>query len=248
MTWVVSSSLYPNRICTKCRISLTRNPLAIQAPINLNKPTRQHSLATIWIPGDCSLCDNMYTQGPGRPKKKRKGLSNPKENVSEGSFVLICKYCGIESSQRELNFHNCSMKDSKENIIDFIEQSKVSSLAVASRIIRNACKPGDSLMIPTGGRPTELRIGIQAKPMVSFSAEDILKQTSEMQWSSRQSSKNVITIRQNLLNQNIKAKFAGKNTVRKLIKERTEDLITESIVKGNKGSQLKPVINNIKVI
>ena len=65
-------------------------------------------------------------------------------------------------------------------------------------------------MIPTGGRPTELCIGIQTKPMVSFSAEDILKQTSEMQWSSRQSSKNVITIRQNLLNQNIKAKIAGK--------------------------------------
>ena len=45
----------------------------------------------------------MYTKGPGRPKKKRKGLSNPKENVSKGSFVLICKYCGIESSQSSKN-------------------------------------------------------------------------------------------------------------------------------------------------
>ena len=72
VTWLISSSLYPNRICTKCRITLTRNPMDNQAPINLNKPTREHSLATSWIPGDCSLCDNMYTKGPGRPKKRER--------------------------------------------------------------------------------------------------------------------------------------------------------------------------------
>ena len=69
-----------------------------------------------------------------------------------------------------------------------------------------------------------------------------------MRWRSRQSASNVKTLRTHLQNQNIKTKFSGKNAVQKLIKERTDELFGETLIKGNKGTELNPIMCDINVV
>ena len=244
VTWEISSFIFPNRICTSCRLILTKNPLNIQFPIKLHSPSQLHTSTTTWIVGDCSLCDIAFQKGR---KVKRIKINCPKKEDTN-TFVLICKNCGVESANMGTIKHLCTIKYAKNNIINFIENSKASSLAIATRLFRNVCKSGKSVILPTEGRPIKVHMGNQPKPIVLLTAEDILKQESDMRWSSRQSANNVRTLRKHLQNQNIKTKLSGKNAVQKLIKDRTENLFDEKLVRGNKGSELNPIICDISVV
>ena len=244
--WEISSSIFPNRICTKCRLTLTKNPLNFQFPMKLYSPSRLHTSATTWVAGDCSLCDIAFQKG--RKPKKRNSIGKKMEDTNANTFVMICKNCGVESAKIGSIEHICTVKDAKNNIINLIENSKASSLAIATRLIRNVCKSGESVILPTEGHPIKVHVGNQPKPIVSLTAEDILKQQADMRWSSRQSANNIKTIRIHLQNQNIKAKLSGKNAVQKLIKDRTEELFDEKLVRGNKGSELNPIICDVNVV
>ena len=61
--WEVSSQISPNRLCTTCRLILTKDPLNWQSPVNICTPSRQHTLASTWTPGECSLCDMQKLWG-----------------------------------------------------------------------------------------------------------------------------------------------------------------------------------------
>ena len=68
--WEESSNVFPNRICTGCRNRLLENSYNQKYPLNLDHPTRQHTSATKWVPGECSICDSVYSRGRPRDKKK----------------------------------------------------------------------------------------------------------------------------------------------------------------------------------
>ena len=244
VTWEVGSTIFPNRICTNCRLTLMLTPQDVVCPRQLNSPSRQHTLLTTWIPGECSLCDTAFARGR---KKKRKYTGCPKKIIQD-TFVLICKNCGVESTRKESFEHKYTTKEAKVNLINLIENSKVSSLALASRIIRDNSNPGSSMMVPTEGRRIKIQVGSQAKPIISLTAEDILKQEADMRWSARQSAENVKMLRNHLKTQNVTVKFAGQNAVKKIVKVRTEDLITETIINGNKGSELNPILCDINTV
>ena len=88
ITWEISSLIFPNRICTKCRLTLTKDPLNIRFPIQLHSPSRLHTSATTWIVGDCSLCDIAFQKGR---KPKRRNTNCPKNGR--------CKYICIDMQE-----------------------------------------------------------------------------------------------------------------------------------------------------
>ena len=146
--------------------------------------------------------------------------------------------------------HKCGGKVALSNSFQLLNESLTSPQQMAYKYVKARLDDNGQLSLrgQGGGQATEISVGGPELPVVTMTSDDMLHQQAVFHFSSRRNYRNACQWKARIKESGLKARLPGQKAVDKLCQERTDDLFTTTIIKGNIGTEAYPKTKDIGVL